>query len=167
MAQVTQKVQVNGFYKVRVKMFNQDYDDVILYVMKNLCADIILGLDFLNFHERVIFEMNGNMGDLIVPASSYCAVMASNVESPSLFSNLRSGCKPIATKSRRFNLVDKAFIKTTVDKWLQDGTVRLSRSSWRAQCVVVKRDGSPQRLAIDKVQEKGLPNFEREAMPGA
>ena len=25
----------------------------------------------------------------------------------------------------------------------------------------------PQRLAIDKVQEKGLPNFEREAMPGA
>ena len=25
----------------------------------------------------------------------------------------------------------------------------------------------PQRLAIDKVQEKGLPNCEREAMPGA
>ena len=156
MAQASNKFEVTQFCKVDVKLFGRVYEDVTLFVMKHLCVDIILGRDFLNLHKRVVFQFDGPKDELIVPGVGYCAVLAANIKSPSLFSSLRSGWKPITTKSRRFNSHDLSFIKSTVERWKEEKTVRLCRSPWRAQCVVVKRDGKPQRLAIDYSQTINL-----------
>ena len=164
MAQASRKITIDKCCTVGVTLLNRVYSNITLYVMKNLCVDIILGMDFLGLHKRVIFEFDGLMNDLIISKSNKCAVLASKVKSPSLFAHLRSGWKPVCTKSRRFNIRDARFIKSTVEKWKQDKTVRLSRSPWRAQCVVVKRDGEPQRLAIDYSQTINL-YTEKDAFP--
>ena len=84
-------------------------------------------------------------------------MVIAKVAAPSLFGNLVPGCKPIASKSRRFNIQDKKFIKSTVDEWKQAGTIRRSKSPWRAHCVIVKNsDGEIQRLAIDYSQTINL-----------
>ena len=100
----------------------------------------------------------------MVKPSDLCAVSVAKVDTPSLYSNLTSDYRPVATKSRRFNQSDKAYIKSTVDKWKKDGTVRPSKSPWRAQCVVVKNRGEVQRLAIDYSQTVNL-FTERDAFP--
>ncbi|MEL6804034.1 MAG: reverse transcriptase family protein, partial [Bacteroidota bacterium] len=111
-----------------------------------------------------MFNFDGSRDSLVVKPSDLCAVSVAKVDTPSLFSNLTSDCRPVATKSRRFNQSDKAYIKSTVDKWKKDGTVRPSESPWRAQCVVVKNRGEVQRLAIDYSQTVNL-FTERDAFP--
>ena len=156
MAQASSRVQVTSCCKVDIKLLGATYKGVVLYVMKDLCVDIILGNDFLGLHKEVVFQFNGAKDALIVPVSDYCAVIASKVKAPSLFRNLRPGWRPVITKSRRFNARDHEFMMSTVDKWKEEGTVRISHSCWRAQCVVVKRNGEPQRLAIDYSQTINL-----------
>ena len=164
MAQATNRVKVKGFCQVSLKFLGRTYENIVLYVMKDLCVDIILGRDFLGLHESVTFQFEGPDARLVVSKNESCAVTAANVKTPSLFGNLISGWKPISTKSRRYNSIDKAFIKTTVDNWKLAGTVRPSNSPWRAQCVVVKRDGKPQRVAIDYSQTVNI-FTERDSFP--
>ena len=164
MAQATNRVNIKGSCTVTVKVLGRTYKDLTLYVMKDLCSDVILGLDFLGLHEAVTFKFGGSLDHLIVPRSAICAVAAAKVKTPSLFSNLISGWKPMASKSRRYNSIDKEFIVNTVDGWKQAGTIRPSHSPWRAQCVVVKRDGKPQRVAIDYSQTVNL-FTERDSFP--
>ena len=118
--------------------------------------EILLGRDFLELHKHVIFQFDGGKDDLVVSKADRCAVAVAKVETPSLFANLVRGWKPIATKSRRFNQIDKEFISQTLTKWRLAGTVRPSKSPWRAQCVVVKQNGQAQRLAIDYSQTINL-----------
>ena len=57
---------------------------------------------------------------------------------------------PIATKSRRYSISDQKFIEQEVQRLLAEGIIEKSTSPWRAQCVVVTREGSDKkRLAID------------------
>ena len=164
MAQSSSKVQVSGLCRVDLTLLEVTYESVTLYVMKDLCVDVLLGREFLELHKSVVFNFDGNKESLVVPKTERCAVTAAKVETPSLFSTLIRGWRPIATKSRRFNKADKEFIKLTVDKWKQSGTVRPSKSPWRAQCVVVKRQGQIQRLAIDYSQTINL-FTEKDAFP--
>ena len=155
MAQVHNQARISKVARVRLCVLGNTYEDINLHVMRNLCADILLGLDFLKLHNQVIFKLRGPRDDLVVYQDN-CAVVAADVKTPSLFNHLLPGWKPIATKSRRFNEQDRMFIKETVSKWKESGTVRPSRSPWRAQCVVVKNNGKIQRLAIDYSQTVNL-----------
>ena len=156
MAQMTSHVQVSQLCRVDISLFGQTYKNISLYVMKDLCKDIILGRDFLGLHKSVTFPFDGPRESLVVPKSGFCGVTAAKIQTPSLFSNLRPGWRPVATQSRRFNLSDKSFIASTVSQWKQSGTVRPSKSPWRAQCVVVRNGGKAQRLAIDYSQTINL-----------
>ena len=152
--------QCNARYKCKVDIvFNKRcYKSVELYVLKNLCADVLLGNDFQSRLKRVIFEQNGSENDLVVrPAAGFetCAVAAASLESPPLFANLTSNCKPIATKARRFNAADAEFIRLEIAKWFQNGIIRPSQSPWCAQVVVVKSNNQ-KRLCVDYSQTVNL-----------
>ena len=152
MAEFSSIIQIQKVCKVRLKVLESVYENWELYIMKNLCEDVLLGTDFLGLHQEVAFKFGGRRGKLTVSNDS-CGVVIAKVAAPSLFGNLISGWRPIASKSRRFNIQDKSFIKSTVDEWKKAGTIRRSKSPWRAQCVIVKNaDGQIQRLAIDYSQ---------------
>ena len=156
MAQCSNTVRISSVCDAKIDLLGHTYDNVNLYVMENLCVDVLLGRDFLELHRRVIFELGGERPDLVVKSQSRCAVIAAKIETPSLFANLRAGWSPIATKSRRYNEEDREFIKRTVAQWKEAGTVRCSNSPWRAQCVVVKAGKRIVRLAIDYSQTINL-----------
>ena len=156
MAQCSNTVRVSSVCDAKIDLLGHTYENVNLYVMENLCVDILLGRDFLELHRRVIFELGGERPDLVVKSQSRCAVIAAKIETPSLFANLRAGWSPIATKSRRYNELDLEFIRGRVALWKEAGTVRYSNSPWRAQCVVVKAGKRIVRLAIDYSQTINL-----------
>ena len=65
-------------------------------------TDLLLGSDFQQMHEKVIFRYDGSKVKLVPkPDAGICSTVASRVKPVSLFSNLLPGCHPIATKSRR------------------------------------------------------------------
>ena len=119
-------------------------------MLKNLCADILLGGDFQIQHKRVIFEYNGPKHEFVISRATSCNVTAANVEPSRLFANLTPNCHPIATKSRRFNVDDKVFIKDEICKLEESGVIRPSSSSWRAQVLVVRNEETgKKRLCVD------------------
>ena len=75
--------------------------------MGNLCADIILGQDFMERHQSVVVTFNGKELALQV-----CALKPMKVTLPSLFTHLSSDCKPIAVKSRRHSKDNEEIRKT-------------------------------------------------------
>ena len=157
MAQSTNKCEVSKMCVVNFILFDVEYRRVELYVMKDLCVDVLLGREFLQLHKRVVFDLGGKKGDLVVSnKGETCAVATADIATPSLFSNLTAGWKPVATKSRRFSEVDKNYITSIVAEWKGAGTVRPNNSPWRAQCVVVKQDVIPTRLVIDYSQTINL-----------
>ena len=152
-----QKLGVLGFCTVDLNIRQQFYT-VKLGVVENLCSDVLLGSDFQGLHKRVIFEYHGSKPDFVVNnLTDICSSMISNVSPVNLFKNLLPGCRPIATKSRRFNADDRSFIQEEIDKLKKEGVIRSSSSPWRAQTLVVKNKVSgKKRLCIDYSQTINL-----------
>ena len=118
-----------------------------LSLLPDLCADVILGHDFMSQHSEICFPFNGSQEPL-----SICGVAAAKVDAPSLFENLTKDCKPVATKSRRHSVANERFIQTEVQKLLKDGIIEPSTSPWRAQVLVTTNDRHKKRLVIDYSQ---------------
>ena len=94
---------------------NETYPQVSVGIMKNLCNDFLLG-GVQSQHKRVVFQYNGFKADLFVPKINHLNVMPElGIKPASLFNNLFSDCRPVATKLRRFNAVDQKFIAAEVD----------------------------------------------------
>ena len=73
MAQSSNKVQITGLCKLDIMLLGMNYSDVTLYVMKDLCVEILLGCDFLQLHKHVIFQFDGGKDDLVVSkADRWC-----------------------------------------------------------------------------------------------
>ena len=70
--------------------------------MDELCADVILGLNFMKLHEKVIFETGGSSKPLLINKvnHNYCCVTQALVTPRRIFHNIVANCKPIAPKSR-------------------------------------------------------------------
>nr|XP_037871363.1 uncharacterized protein LOC119629490 [Bombyx mori] len=81
-----------------LKIGNHRYDNVNLLIVKNLCADIIIGHDVLEEHSSLEFSFGGPKHPLQV-----CNVAEASVPAVPLFANVSPNCKPIAIKSRRHN----------------------------------------------------------------
>ena len=107
-----------------------------------------LSLNFQTRHESVKFEFNGNKP----PIDEICGLSVLNVEPPDLFCNLSRDCKPITTKSRKYNSGDKKFIKDEVQCLLSEGIIEPSTPPWRGWAVVTKDDHHKKRLVIDYSQ---------------
>ena len=159
MAQSTLKTDVSGLCVVELELENCTYQGVRLYVLKNLCTDIILGQDFQTQHGHLIIEYGGSRSDLkIKRQDTTCALSAASVEEPSLFNNVKPNCKPVASKSRRFSKDDQSFIASEIRRLLDEGIIEPSTSPWRAQIVVSKDELNrhKKRMCVDYSQTINL-----------
>ena len=120
------------------------YKNVTLKVMKDLCADVILGLDFQSKHESITLMLGGSKEPLVISG-----LTTLKTEPPSPFQNLTTNCKPIASKSRHYSDIDKKFISSEVQRLYIEGIIEPSTSPWRSQVFVTKNSRSKKRLAID------------------
>ena len=140
-------VKGSGTCVANLSYQGRKYDGFRLSVLPGLCADLILGLDFLSQHTSVVFHYGGSE-----PPLSVCGFSTLNVDPPEPFANLTADCHPIASKSRRYSQGDSAFIDEEVKRLLREGIIEPSRSPWRAQVVVIKDENHRRRLAIDYSQ---------------
>ena len=132
---------------VKFTMENRKYE-MRLFVLDNLCADIILGQDFMKQHESVVFEFGGSE-----PTLHVLAMAAMDVPAPQLFEHLTEDCKPIAVKSRKQTKSNAKFIKEEVQELLKAGIIKPSTSPWRAQVLVTKESETHRkRMVVDYKQ---------------
>ena len=66
MGSTSVKVKSLGFCLTGIVIKGSKYAMTRLNVLPTLCCDTILGLDFQSQHQRVIFELGGNLQDMIV-----------------------------------------------------------------------------------------------------
>ena len=137
MASTAVKIKSKGFCLVYIVNNGTKYPATRLNVYENLCSDVIFGLDFQSQHQRLIFQFNGSSPDLLVSRESNCTLAAAQATEVSLFSNLSSDVKPIATRSRRYGEDDRAFIDENIKKLMDEALIRPSSSPWRAQVVIL------------------------------
>ena len=136
-----------GHIVCKLKFKDQHYNEVKLSILPNLCSDVILGHDFLKKHEKVEIPFEGPRKPF-----SLCGLAAAKVEPPFLFENLTDDCKPIATKSRRFNNPDRAFITAEVGRLLEEDIIEPSKSPWRAQVLITSNENHKKRMVVDYSQ---------------
>ena len=132
LASRTHRVTILGQCKTDLEMLGHCYRQVTLAVLKDLCADLIIGRDVLQQHRSVSFDFGGPRSPLQV-----CIFHAAKVEPAKLFSSLSSDCKPISVKSRRHTDADSKFIDAEIRKLLEEGIIEKCLSPWRAQVHVV------------------------------
>ena len=136
-----------GYCYAKLFINDSEYQNVKLKALDNLCADVVLGQEFMKLHKEVVLEFNGKL-----PALRVCSLASSKIEPPSLFLHLDPNCKPIVTKSRSYSKPDREFISEEISKLLKDGIIETSKSPWRAQVVVADDGRHRKRLVIDYSQ---------------
>ena len=115
MASTTHSSVTQGHCFVSVEYQGRHYSSVKLSLLRDLCSDVLLGHDFLKQHKHIIIPFGGSE-----PPFSLCSLTAAHVEPPTLFGNLSSLCKPIATKSRRLTFSDQKFVESEVSRLIAD-----------------------------------------------
>ena len=116
------------------------YAKVPFMVLPDCCADIILGLPFLSRHSDFSIHFGGPLQAL------ECSLATFRITPPRLFTHLSPDCRPIVTRSRRFNSSTRDFIKKEVARLLQEGIIEPSSSPWRAQVHVVEQKDKRRRV---------------------
>ena len=96
--------------------------------------------------------MGGPLKAIEVNQCNTCGVAAADIQPPRLFQFLDPKIHPIATTSRRFNLIEMQFIRKEVEKLLAQGVIEPSRSPWHAQVLVNKDERHKRRMVIDYSQ---------------
>ena len=133
-----------GNCKENLVVGGQVYKEVELSILPDLCADIVLGKDFLKLHESVTFKYGGSLPPLVV-----AGIGTLKIDPPALFEHKHPDIKPIRAKRRRYSYDDSLFIKREVDRLLSLGVIEPSSSPWRAQCVITRNENHKKRLCID------------------
>ena len=141
-----------GKTTVNLSVKGQNYADIVLCVVPGLCADVVLGQDFIRLHDELIIKLGGPRKTLLIDKDRICSVSACDARIDRLFKTLKTECKPIATKSRKFNQDDKLFIKEEVRSLLKKGIIEPSRSPWRAQVLIARDSNRKPRMVIDYSQ---------------
>ena len=154
MANSSMTARVEGEVHIDIMLQHRKYQNVRLYVLGNLCADVILGQDFMKQHQSVVFNFGGEKPSLIVNTiGTVSTLTAMNIPAPRLFEHLTDDCRPIVVRSRKQTPSNAKFIHEELQKLLVDGIVRPSTSPWRAQVLVTKDDGThKRRMVVDYKQ---------------
>ena len=152
MANVTLQTEIIGVCFLNLTFMENQYKNFKFFVMPNLIADSIIGDDLLQQHKSVTFNFDGKRPELNVSATMPTAC----VPFPDLFINLAPNCKPIAVKTRNFSASDQAVIKAQTERLLLEDRIEKSKSSSRAQPLVVNNGKGKQRMCIDYSQTINL-----------
>ncbi|KAL0859991.1 hypothetical protein ABMA27_010306 [Loxostege sticticalis] len=144
MASLNHTSPVEGQTCQTLTIGDHNYDNVTFLIVKNICADIIIGHDVLGNHASLEFSFGGRKVPLHV-----CNVAEASVPAVPLFANVSPECKPIAIKSRKHSDEDTKFIKQEIENLLAEGVIEESKSPWRAQVLITKNETHRKRLVID------------------
>ena len=144
MASSSHSSKIEGYCYADIILKDRVYTNIKLYILSNLCTDIILGQNWQQQHESVTLCFGG-----AAPPVSICGLSTLHVEPPPLFQFLAPECKPIASKSRRYCMENKGFIATEINELLEEGIIEPSDSPWRTQVVVTRSERHRKRLVID------------------
>lgn len=136
--------EIAGRCFVSLEVQAHRYERIEVLIMKDLCADFLIGHDILKYHSSLIINFSGNK-----PPLEICSLAIANITPVSLFTNLTLDCKPLITKSRRHTVENQQFIAVEVRRLLKDGIIEPSRSPWRAQAFVINGENHKQRMIID------------------
>ena len=123
MASTTLTKETQGHCFVKLQYQDRTYKDFKHSILPDLCADVVLGHDFLNLHSRLSLSFSGSNAPF-----SVCGVAAAKIVAPSLFENLTPNCRPVATKSRRQTPDNEKFINSEVERLLHEGIIEPSSS---------------------------------------
>ena len=132
--------KIEGYCYADIILKDRVYTNIKLYILSNLCTDIILGQNWQQQHESVTLCFGG-AAPLVSPTL--------HVEPPPLFQFLAPEYKPIASKSRRYCMEEKGFVATEINELLEEGIIEPSDSPWIAQVVVTRSERHRKRLVID------------------
>ena len=138
----------SGFCTVDIHFLGEKLINQKVMVMKDLCAEMIVGLDILGGYQSVTLELGGEKPPAVISA-------ACGIEPPSLFGEPDPSWRPISVKSRRYSEADKRFIKQEIAKLEQQGVIKECKGPcpWRAQVLVHHgNDTQKKRLVIDYSQ---------------
>ena len=94
MVNSTISLKMLGHCLIDFELNSRIYHNMKVFVMDNQCTDVIFGQDFLNKHERFVFNFGGKE-----PSLHVCALSAMNITSPTWFNSVDKDCKPVAVKS--------------------------------------------------------------------
>ena len=134
-----------GRCQINVDLNGQNYKNVPFTVLNDLLADVVLGQDLMNKHQNINIHLGGPMPTLHIGALN-------TVKTSALirfFQHLKTDCKPIATKSRRYSHADSEFISSEVKRLLREGLIESSSNSpWRAQPLVVTQENHKKRATF-------------------
>ena len=108
--------KIMGMCSVDIELNKIKYENVKFKIMKDLCADVILGLDFQSQYESVTLMFGGVKDPLIISSLSTL-----KIDPPKPFQNLTKDCKPVASKSRHYSDNDKKFIASEVERLYSEG----------------------------------------------
>lgn len=147
LANTSHHTEIKGYCHANLSIKTEQYKGIKLFVMDNLCCDILLGHDFMKCHKTVSIHFGGERESL-----SVCNLLSMVVEPPSLFTDLVPDVHPISIPSRRRSSEDEHFIVQEIERMLKEEIIEPSHSSWRAQVLVTKNDRHKKRLVIDYSQ---------------
>jgi len=136
-----------------LSLMNRQYPNASFHVMPELCADVIVGQEFLKRHASITVVMNGpeespTINTPMTADPTQLSVAAAKLEAPRFFEFLSPDAKPVASKSRRYSQEDQAFIEAEVGRLRAADVTEPSMSPWRAQVLVVKQK-EKKRLVTD------------------
>lgn len=144
--------------KVEMTLELQEYFlNVTVYVVDQLCDDAILGINALSQFKSLQIDFNGVLPPLKVANSKAFDFEISNIsdkpsvldiEPVSLFSEAPPG-PPIRTPSRYNNAENTEFIRSEIEKLLNERIIVHSESSWRSQAFVTKSSTGKKRMVVD------------------
>ena len=106
MASSEVSMQTLGRVSGVLSLLDRQYPNASFHVMPKLCADLIVGQEFLKRHASITFVMNGPEESLTINTPMTAepkrlSVAAAKLEAPRLFEFLSPDAKPVASKSRR------------------------------------------------------------------
>ena len=122
LASSSTKVTITGICYPNLEIGDNCYPKTRLAVMKNLCTDLLLGIDFQKQHEAVRINYGGDLPELNVP-DNVCNLVKADVPDQQLFPDLPKDTKPIACKSKQFSTEDRAFIDSEIKQLLENGII--------------------------------------------
>ena len=143
MAAYSLSAEMIGYVTVNLKIQDNSYPGVKLSVLKNHCADVIIGLNILQQHDSLDLKFVGSK-----PPRSICGLTTVSIEPP-LFVNVPPESKQIATKSRRYGNNDKKSISGKVQSLLQEDIIGPSTFPWRPQIIVTTNERHKRCMVID------------------
>ena len=110
-----------------------------LDIMKDLYCDVMLGKDFQHHDQKLIFKYGSHFPEMVMKNTEiYYALEGADVEELTLFPNITSNLKPLATKSRHFSEDNQKFIDMEMNKHLGYKIIEPSILPWCAQVDAVK-----------------------------